>query len=89
MRHALAIDGKVGAAVDDPIEIAALPGRKARVEIGGHDFGRQHRDRVRPQVRVERIAHRIRIKFAGEIDMRAPYRAHAPASVRPAPCTCE
>ena len=44
--------------------------RETRVEIVGDALGREHRDRMRPQMRVERIAHGVGVPVLGEIDMR-------------------
>ena len=52
-RHApdaAALERKIGPAVDDAIEIVPPGRRKARIEIVGDPFGRQHRDRMRPQI---------------------------------------
>ena len=72
-RHApgaAALEREIGAAVDDAIEIVALDRREARVEVVGDLLGREHRDRMRAQMRVERIAHGVASPVLGEIDMR-------------------
>ena len=62
--------------------------RHARVEIVRHALGRQHRHRMRPQMRIERVAHGVGLASRAP-DRHAPPgpRACTPASVRPAPCT--
>ena len=46
-----------------------LDRREARVEIIGDALRREHRDRMRPQMRVERVAHGVGVPILGEIDM--------------------
>src|SRR5258707_277093 len=58
---ALAVEREIGAAIDNAVEVMPFYGREPRVEIGRHDLGGEHRDRMRTQMRVERVAHRIRI----------------------------
>ena len=72
-RHApgaVLLQRQIGAPIDDAIEIMALDGREARIEIRRDLFGREHRDRLRAQVKIDRIAHRVVIPIFGEIDMR-------------------
>ena len=78
---------EIGAAIDDAIEIMALLRREARVEVVRHLLGRDHRDRMRTQMRVDGIAHRVGVPVLGEIDMRdLAERMHAgvgaPGAVR-------
>ena len=56
---AAALERQAGAAVDDAVEIVPLHRREARVEIVRHALGREDRDRMRPQMRVERVAHGV------------------------------
>ncbi len=63
------IERQIGAAVDDPIEIMALDRREARIEIGRHLFRREHGDRLRPQMEIDRVAHIIGVPILGKIDM--------------------
>ena len=67
---AAALERQIGAAVDDEIEIVPLHRREARVEIVRHPLGRDHRHRMRPQMRGERVAHGVGVPFLREIDMR-------------------
>ncbi len=72
------IEREIGAAVEDAIEIVALDGRGACVEIGRRLLGRQNGDRMRAQMRIERVAHGVGVPILGEIDMRhLPARMHA------------
>ncbi len=78
-----AFEGEVGAAVDDAIEIMAPDGGKARVERIVHARGRDHGNRMRTQMGVQRVAHRVFIPVLGEIDM-ADLALHA--HLLPAEC---
>ena len=72
-RHApgaAALEREIGAPVDDAIEIMPLRAEKRASKSSAHPLGGQHRDRMRPQMRVERIAHRVGVPVLGEIDMR-------------------
>ena len=70
MRQARAcFERKRGAPVDDAIEIVALQRGEAGVERGRHGLGRQHRDRMRTQMRVDRIAHGVGVPLPREIEM--------------------
>ena len=72
------LERQVGAAVDDAVEIVPLRRREARVEIVGDTLGRQHRDRMRAQMGVERVAHGVAVPVLGEVDMRdLAERVHA------------
>ena len=53
---AILLQREVGAAVDDAIEVVTLGRREARVEALAEPFGRQHRNRVRAQVRDELLS---------------------------------
>ena len=66
---ATGIEREIGAAVDDPVKIVALHRGRARVEIVGHAFGRENGNRVRTQMRVERVANGIDIPLFRQIDM--------------------
>ncbi len=63
------IDRQIGAAIDDAIEIMALHRRGAGIEILAGALGGQNRDRMRPQVRIQRVAHGVGVPVLGEIDM--------------------
>ena len=79
-RHApgaAGVERQIGAAVDDAIEIMAPDRRGARVEIVGDTFGRENGDRMRAQMRIERVAHGVGIPVLREIDMGDLRRAHA------------
>src|SRR6185437_13345608 len=72
-RHApdaVGLERQIGAAVDDAVEIVALDGRKSRVEVVRDLFGRKHGDRLRAQMKVDGVAHRVGVPLFGEIDMR-------------------
>ena len=72
-RHApgaVLIERQIGAAIDDAIEIMALDRREARIEIRRDLLGREHRDRLRPQMEIDRVAHLVDVPILGEIDMR-------------------
>ena len=86
---------EIGPAVDDPVEVVALPRREPGVETFRHLFGRKHRDRVGTKMRIERVAHGIALPILAEIDMghlgervhagvgpSCPARAHALAAER-------
>ena len=64
------IEREIGAAVEDAVAIMALARRGARVEVVGHPLGRQHGDRMRAQVGIERVAHGVGVPVARQIDMR-------------------
>ena len=80
-RHApgaVLLECQVGAAIDDAIEIVALDRREARIEIRRAAFRGEHRDRLRPQMEIDRVAHIVGIPLLGEIDMRdLTERVHA------------
>ena len=67
---AVLVERQIGAAIDDAVEIMPLDRREARVEICRGAFGGEHRDRLRPQMKVDRVAHRVGVPVLGEIDMR-------------------
>ena len=69
---------EIGAAIDDAIQIMTLGRREARVEILRDLLRRQHRDRLRSQMKIDRIAHRVGVPFFAQIDMRhLAERVHA------------
>ena len=80
-RHApgaRALQREIGAAVDDAVEVVALPCREPRIEVVGDLLGGQNRDRMRPQVRIHRIAQLVGAPVLREIDMRdLAERVHA------------
>ena len=67
---ALLLQRKIGAAVNDAIEIVAFDRREASVEVIGGAFRRKHRDRLRAQMKIHRIADVVGIPFLAEIDVR-------------------
>src|SRR6187551_575445 len=72
------IDREIGPAIDDAIKIMPLDGRGTGVEIVSRALGGKNRDRMWPQMRVERVAHGSGVPIFGEIDMRdLPARVHA------------
>ena len=64
-----ALEGQVGATIDDAIEIVALERGITGVEFARHPLGGDDRDRMRSQMRVQRVAHGIGAPFEREIDM--------------------
>ena len=80
-RHApgaRALQREIGAAVDDAIEVVALPRREPRIEVVGDLLGGQNRDRMRPQMRVDGIAQLVGAPVLFEIDVRdLAERVHA------------
>ena len=72
-RHApgaVEFECQIGAPVDDAIEIMALDGGEACVEIRRNLFRRKHRDRLRAQMEIDGVAHIADVPVLGEIDMR-------------------
>ena len=66
------------AAIVDDIEIMAADRGKARLEILADRARREHRDRIRLQMRIDRVAQPIDPPVARKIDMRhLPQRMHA------------
>ena len=64
------IEREIGAAIGDAIEVMPLDRGEARLEIIGHDLGREHADRMRPQMRVQPVAQPARRKRLCDIAMR-------------------
>src|SRR5260370_24900541 len=64
------LQGEIGPAIDDPIEIMALACRKPRVEVVRDMLGCQHRDRMRPQMGIDGVADGVSVPRPGEVDMR-------------------
>ena len=58
-----------GAPVDDPIDVVAPDCREPRIEISADFLGGDHRNRMRPQMRIESIAHGACIRIPGQIEM--------------------
>ena len=56
--------------IGNAVEIVTAHRGAARVEILGHALRRDHRDRMRPQVRVDRVAHRVGGVFLRKVEMR-------------------
>ena len=57
------------------------------MKSSAHALGGEHRDRMRPQMRVKRVADGVGLPVFGEIECATCPSACTPASVRPAPCT--
>jgi hypothetical protein len=76
--RATALEGERRAPIDDAIEIVASFRAVARVEIGAHALGAEHRHRMGLNKRVEPLAEAKRGPLALKVDMRdlAP-RMHA------------
>ena len=70
---------EVGAAVDDAIEVMPPVAENRASNVVRHDLRRQHADRMRPQMSVERVAHACRLRSAfADVEMRdLPQRMHA------------
>ena len=68
-QRAAGVEGEIGAAVDDAVEVVALHRRKPRVEVIRRRLGGEHRDGMRPQMGIERVAHGVGVPGLGEIDM--------------------
>ena len=66
---AAALESQIGAAINDAIEIVALGRGEARVEVIRRHLGREDRNRMRPQMRVQGVAHRVGVPRLGEIEM--------------------
>ena len=81
----VAIQRQPRAPVDDAIEI--MPGLRgeAGVEDFVHDLAGDDRDGCRPQMEVQRVAHRSRRVLPLQVEMRNLPARCTPASVRPAP----
>src|SRR4029079_10316372 len=67
---AVELERQIRAAIKNAIEVMPLHRRGAGVEVVAHALGRQHRDRMRPQLRVERVANGVGFPVAAQIDMR-------------------
>ena len=75
---AAALEGQIGAAIDDAIEIVPLDRGEARVEAVRRPLGLEDRNRMRTQMRVQGVAHRVFLPLLGEIEMTdLPERMHA------------
>ena len=66
---AAALNGQARAAIDDAIEIVPLDRRKARVEAVRRPLGLEDGNRMRPQMRVQGVAHRVFLPLFGEIEV--------------------
>ena len=72
------IERQIGPAVDDAIEVMTLHRRRPGVEVVRNAFGCKDGNGMRAQMRIERVAHGIRVPILGEIDMRhLAARVHA------------
>ena len=65
---AIAIQREIGAAADNPIKIVALDRRVARLECIRHALRIEHRNRMRPYLRVDGVAHDIRFPILRQIE---------------------
>src|SRR5262249_12923539 len=64
-----ALEGEIGATIDDAIEVMPLDGGKARIEARVHPFGTEDGDGMRAEVGIQRVADRIRVPFLAQIDV--------------------
>src|SRR5262249_45038631 len=66
---AIALKRKRCAAVDNAVEVGPRLGREAGVEVLSGTLAIKHADRVRSQLRVQRVAHFVGLPVLGEIEM--------------------
>ena len=66
---AMALKRERAAAVDNAVEVMTGFGPEARIEIGSHGLAGEDRDRIRPQHRIQGIAHGVVRPFLGEVEM--------------------
>src|SRR5260370_27512488 len=65
-----AFEGRRGAAVQDAIEINPADSRQPGVELVANALGGKDADRIWPQIVVDGAAQHLRLRRAGEIEMR-------------------
>ena len=63
------IEGEVGAASDEAVEIMPPDRRETGVEVAGDALRAEHRDRMRAHMRIQCVAHGVAVPIPGEIDM--------------------
>src|SRR5205085_4160981 len=64
-----ALKGEVGPPIDDAVPVMALDCREPRIEIRVHLLGGDDRNRVRPQMRIESVAHGACVPIPGQVEM--------------------
>jgi len=67
---AILLKRKIRPPVDDTITVMTFDRREARVEIQRRALHGEHRDRLRPQMEIDGVAHGLGVPVLAKIDMR-------------------
>src|SRR5258708_22199121 len=69
MRQGRALEGEMGTAIDDAIEVMAFDRGKPGVKRGTRLLGRDDRNRMRTKMRIEGVAHGVLVPILRQIHM--------------------